>query len=92
VVPGTFGTALDEVNGGSCGRVGTLLLYANFGEIPKGEVRRIPIPRTSVNKGKRVQSWGLLFSLSVLPPHVTLPTIIDKQNVGNVNQRRSANQ
>jgi hypothetical protein len=25
----------------------------NFGECPKGEVRRIPIPRTRVNKGKR---------------------------------------
>jgi hypothetical protein len=24
---------------------------ANFGESPKGEVRRIPIPRTWVNKG-----------------------------------------
>jgi len=26
---------------------------ANFGECSKGEVRRIPIPRTSVNKGKK---------------------------------------
>jgi hypothetical protein len=32
------------------------------------EVPRIPLPRTTVNKGKRGQSWGLLFSLSVLPP------------------------
>ena len=32
MVPGTFGTALDEVNGDSCGRVGTFLLYANFHE------------------------------------------------------------
>jgi hypothetical protein len=27
--------------------------YANFGELRKGEVRRIYIPRTSVNRGKR---------------------------------------
>src|SRR5215203_735719 len=27
-------------------------VYANFAESPKGEVRRILIPRTSVNKGK----------------------------------------
>jgi hypothetical protein len=26
---------------------------SNFAECPKGEVRRILIPRTSVNKGKR---------------------------------------
>jgi hypothetical protein len=26
--------------------------YANFGECPKGEVRRIPILGTSVNKGR----------------------------------------
>ena len=26
---------------------------ANFAETPKGEVRRIPIPRTRVNKGKK---------------------------------------
>src|SRR5215208_6377680 len=32
--------------------------YANFAESPKGEVRRIPIPRTSVNKGKR-KGWVL---------------------------------
>jgi hypothetical protein len=30
-----------------------LLLSANFGECPKGEVRRILIPRTRVNKGKK---------------------------------------
>jgi hypothetical protein len=30
-----------------------LLLRGNFRECPKGEVRRIPIPRTRVNKGKR---------------------------------------
>src|SRR5215212_1197814 len=28
-------------------------LKANFRECPKGEVRRIPIPRTPVNKGKK---------------------------------------
>jgi hypothetical protein len=28
---------------------------ANFAECPKGEVRRIPIPRTLVNKGKKVK-------------------------------------
>ena len=27
-------------------------VYANFGESPEGELRRIPIPRTPVNKGK----------------------------------------
>ena len=27
-------------------------MYANFGECPKGEVRRIPIPRTRVNKAR----------------------------------------
>src|SRR5829696_9323726 len=27
--------------------------WRNFRESPKGEVRRIPIPRTSVNKGKK---------------------------------------
>ena len=27
--------------------------WRNFGESPKGEVRRIPLPRTSVNKGKK---------------------------------------
>jgi len=29
------------------------LVGANFRESPKGEVRRIPIPRTPVNKGKK---------------------------------------
>jgi hypothetical protein len=29
------------------------LPVTNFGESPKGEVRRIPIPRTPVNKGKK---------------------------------------
>jgi hypothetical protein len=29
------------------------MLGANFGESPKGEVRRIPLLRTPVNKGKR---------------------------------------
>src|SRR5215218_1358324 len=33
-------------------------LLTNFAESPKGEVRRIPIPRTSVNKGKR-KGWVL---------------------------------
>src|SRR5215204_4517423 len=28
-------------------------VYANFAESPKGEVRRIPIRRTPVNKGKK---------------------------------------
>jgi hypothetical protein len=28
-----------------------LFLDANFGEFPKGEVRRIPLPQASVNKG-----------------------------------------
>ena len=28
---------------------------ANFGETPKGEVHRIPLPRTSVNKGNKKQ-------------------------------------
>jgi hypothetical protein len=28
-------------------------VWANFAESPKGEVRRIPIPRTSVNKGMK---------------------------------------
>jgi len=32
-------------------------VYANFAESPIGEVRRIPIPRTSVNK----QGESLLF-------------------------------
>ena len=30
----------------------------NFGECPKGEVRRIPIPRTSVNRGKEKDRGG----------------------------------
>jgi hypothetical protein len=29
------------------------LFLANFGESPKGEVRRISIPRTRMNKGKK---------------------------------------
>jgi hypothetical protein len=38
----------------------------NFRESPKGEVRRILIPRTSVNKGLRLRSLGYeaAFSLS----------------------------
>ena len=32
--------------------------WANFGELRLGEVRRIPIPRTSVNKRKK-KGWGL---------------------------------
>jgi hypothetical protein len=28
-------------------------MYANFSELRYGEVRRIPIPRTSVNKGRK---------------------------------------
>src|SRR5215217_4788391 len=32
-------------------------VYANFREYPKGEVRRIPLPRTPVNKGKK-KGWG----------------------------------
>jgi hypothetical protein len=30
----------------------------NFGEIPKGEVRRITIPRTPVNRGKKKRGRG----------------------------------
>jgi hypothetical protein len=30
-----------------------IMLEGNFRESPNGEVRRIPIPRTPVNKGKR---------------------------------------
>jgi hypothetical protein len=33
--------------------IGHPLRVANFLEIPKGEVRRIPIPRTSVNRSKK---------------------------------------
>jgi hypothetical protein len=59
VVPGTFGTALYEVNGGSCDRVGTFLLCANFGELRQCEVRRTFLPGTSLNKGKGVgDAWG----------------------------------
>jgi hypothetical protein len=29
------------------------MLNMDFRECPEGEVRRIPIPRTSVNKGKK---------------------------------------
>jgi hypothetical protein len=35
-------------------------VYANFAEYPKGEVRRIPLPRTPVNKGKRRKGRSLL--------------------------------
>src|SRR5215204_301818 len=48
-------------------------MYANFVELRKGEVRRIPLPRTPVNKGKR-RAWMsspcsqiLSFALNVLP-------------------------
>jgi hypothetical protein len=39
---------------------------ANFGESPKGEVPRIPIPRTSMNKGK---SEGQGVVAPALRPH-----------------------
>jgi hypothetical protein len=32
----------------------------NFGETPKGEVRRTLILRTRVNKGERISRWGIL--------------------------------
>jgi hypothetical protein len=38
-------------------------MYANFVEFYKGEVRRIPIPRTRVNKGKKKRKGrGLLLT------------------------------
>jgi hypothetical protein len=51
-------------------------VYANFAECPKGEVPRIHIPRTPVNKGNRkgrgiVAPAGFGFRLSA--PALTLP-------------------
>src|SRR5919112_3377032 len=37
-----------------------LLATANFRECPKGELRRIPIPRTPVNKGKKKRRAGAI--------------------------------
>ena len=37
----------------ACCMPGGYSLYTNFRERRKGEVRRIPIPRTPVNKGKK---------------------------------------
>src|ERR687897_2461624 len=39
--------------------------YANFGESPKSEVRRIPIPRNRVNKG--MKRAGFTSSLGIKP-------------------------
>ena len=39
--------------------------YANFLERRYGEVRRIPLPRTPVNKGCLLDRWGA-FSIAVL--------------------------
>jgi hypothetical protein len=36
-----------------------LLYVKNFVEFYKGEVRRIPLPRTPVNKGKRAGTTAL---------------------------------
>jgi hypothetical protein len=62
---------------------------ANFVEFYKGEVRRIPIPRTTVNKGKKkgrsydAPALGLMDSLlcysvvsSTQPPPVVLPVVV----------------
>ena len=40
-------------------------MNANFGVFPKGEVRRIPIPRTRVNKDKK-KGQGALHQKSIL--------------------------
>jgi hypothetical protein len=46
-------TGMEEAIGqGFCG-TSENYFNANFGECPKGELRRIPIPRTPVNKGKK---------------------------------------
>jgi hypothetical protein len=39
----------------------------NFRECPKGEVRRIPIPRTPVNKGKKKEKKGRDIVAHILP-------------------------
>jgi hypothetical protein len=57
VVPGTFGTALDEVNGGSCGRVGTFLLCANFSELRYDEVQQSP-PRQLRSASEEARTAG----------------------------------
>ena len=62
-------------------------MYAKFAESPKGEVRRIPIPRTPVNKGKKkgrgsdAPALGLMDSLlyyvvSSQPPPVVFPVVV----------------
>src|SRR5918994_2778532 len=49
--------------------------YANFRECPKGEVRRIPIPRTPVNKGKRARA-GITSILGMNPsPSASHPLV-----------------
>jgi hypothetical protein len=45
----------------------------NFGECPKGEVRRIPIPRTPVNKGKKEGRGGQTLLLLLLVAGNLLP-------------------
>jgi hypothetical protein len=44
-------------------------VYANFAESPNGEVRRIPIPRTPVNKGKKRRA-GVALKSKPRPPNL----------------------
>jgi hypothetical protein len=45
-----------------------LLTNLNFGEIPKGEVRRIPIPRTPVNRATPRRGDSPARPRSIVPP------------------------
>jgi hypothetical protein len=51
----SFAHPLCELSLGSSRRT-----YTNFRECPKGEVRRIPLLRTPVNKGKRKEGRGAM--------------------------------
>jgi hypothetical protein len=45
------------------------MLDINFAESPKGEVRRIPIPRTPVNKGKKEEDQSGSGAILTVGPH-----------------------
>jgi hypothetical protein len=54
-----YGGQVYHSNGLSLRLLGCCLRVANFGEYPKGEVRRIPILGTSVNKLENGALWRM---------------------------------
>jgi hypothetical protein len=67
------------------------LQIANFGECPKGEVRRIPIPRNSVNEDKRRESITLSSACASLKADMSAIRIVRVMLVENLHQHDPRN-